>query len=93
MLTRESWQDRGIHYTLPCTIHALVRYLVCTNCTASQRVVCCGRYEKLAEQEEVSSQQQRRRLFAELQAERDKMATQWEQQRRGVEQQQAELQV
>lgn len=41
----------------------------------------------------MSAQQQRRKLFAELQLERDKMATQWEQQRRELEQQQADSQV
>ena len=51
------------------------------------------RYEKLAEQEELSSQQQRRRLFAELQQERDKMATQFQQRQRALEQEHAEMQV
>ena len=51
------------------------------------------RYEKLAEQEEMNAQQQRRRLFAELQVERDKMAAQWDQQRREMDEQQAEAQV
>ena len=41
----------------------------------------------------MSAQQQRRRLFAELQMERDKMAAQCEQQRKGAEQQLADSQV
>ena len=53
----------------------------------------CCRYEKLAEQEEMTAQQQRRRLFAEVQQERDKMAAQWEQQRREMEQQLTDSQV
>ena len=55
-------------------------------------LICC-RYEKLAEQEEMNAQQQRRRLFAELQTERDKMTTQWDQQKREMEQLQAASQV
>ena len=54
--------------------------------------VCC-RYEKLAEQEEMNSQQQRRRLFAELEQEREKMAAQWNLQRQQLEHQQVETQV
>ena len=53
-------------------------------------VCVCVRYEKLAEQEEISAQQQRRRLFAELQAERDKMTAQWNQQNTELEQQKAD---
>ena len=41
----------------------------------------------------MNAQQQRRRLFAELQTERDKMAAQWDQQRREMEEQQADSQV
>lgn len=75
---RENLHDRGIS-----TVSA----------TALCSQTAAFRYEKLAEQEEMSAQQQRRKLFAELQLERDKMAAQWEQQRRELEQQQADSQV
>ena len=41
----------------------------------------------------MSSQQQRRRLFAELEQEREKMAAQWDLQRHQLEQQLIESQV
>ena len=50
-----------------------------------------NRYEKLAEQEEVSYQQQRRKLFGEVQQEKEKLATQFHQQRQFLEQQQREM--
>lgn len=78
MLTRGNLHDKGTS-----TVTAIA---LCSQTAAF-------RYEKLAEQEEMSSQQQKRRLFAELQLERDKMTAQWEQQRRELEQQQADSQV
>ena len=54
---------------------------------------CVVRYERLAEQEEMNAQQQRRRLFAELEQERDKMAAHWNLQRSQLEQQQTEALV
>ena len=44
------------------------------------------RYEKLAEQEELGYQQQRRRLFAEVQQEKDRLAEQSHQQQATLEQ-------
>ena len=78
VLMRENLPDRGTS-----TVTAIA---LCSQTAAF-------RYEKLAEQEEMSAQQQRRKLFAELQLERDKLAAQWEQQRRAMEQQQADSQV
>ena len=49
------------------------------------------RYEKLAEQEEVNYQQQRRRLFGEVQQEKEKLAAQFHQQKITLEQQQREM--
>ena len=56
-------------------------------------VCCVVRYERLAEQEEMNAQQQRRRLFAELEQERDKMAAHWNLQKSQLEQQQTEALV
>ena len=44
------------------------------------------RYEKLAEQEELGYQQQRRRLYAEVQQEKDRLAEQSHQQQAALEQ-------
>ena len=81
---RESWLDRGIliYYHRHIAVSSKLTLGVC--------VCVCVRYEKLAEQEEISAQQQRRRLFAELQAERDKMTAQWNQQNTELEQQKAD---
>ena len=49
------------------------------------------RYEKLAEQEELNYQQQRRRLFGEVQQEKEKLASQFHQQKVNLEQQQREM--
>lgn len=52
---------------------------------------CILRYEKLAEQEELNYQQQRRKLFGEVQQEKEKLAAQFHQQKVTLEQQQREM--
>lgn len=47
--------------------------------------VFCRRYEKMAEQEELNYQQQRRRLFAEIAQEKEKMADQMHRQKKTLD--------
>ena len=57
-----------------------------------ERELARQRHEKLAEQEEISYQQQRRKLFQEVQKEREKLSTSVEQQRVEMEREWKELQ-
>ena len=57
-----------------------------------ERELARQRFEKLAEQEELNYQQQRRRLYADVQQEKDKLATQFHQQKEHLEQRYRDMQ-
>ena len=93
MPTRENWLGNGT-----CNLHSVERghsikllpqpyYIEIMHYTHT----CTFRYEKLAEQEELSYQQQRRKLFGEVQQEKEKLAAQFHQQKVLLEQQQRQM--
>ena len=71
-----------VHYT--CTLHTSFK---------NGNIPLCFRYEQLAEQEEHSYQHLRRKLYSELQQERDRLAAEMHGQRDLLERQMKELKV
>lgn len=75
----------GFFFRITFSIPAL-RFVTCL-------FVCLVRYEKQLEQEEQAYQQQRRRLYAEVQEEKERVALQAQKQRQELDEARAALEV
>ena len=78
---------------MKCTISVSGPYVLAHAPLTDTRIWLSNRYEKQLEQEEQAYQQQRRRLYAEVQEEKERLALQGQRQRQELDEARAALEV